>query len=98
MNQTINPIVGNMMNNMVGKVMGNNPIFALMNVMKNGGNPMTLIQSMAQKDPRVAQAVKMMEGKSPAQLETMVRNMCAERNTTVEQVAQSLGIQIPQGK
>lgn len=97
MNQPMNPMAG-MMNNVISKAMQNNPVFALMNVMKNGGNPMALMQSMAQKDPRVAQAMKMMEGKSPAQLETMVRNMCAERNTTVEQVAQSLGIQIPQGK
>lgn len=97
MNQPVNPMAG-MMNNMVGKVMQNNPVFALMNAMRNGGNPQALLQQMAQKDPRVAQAMKMMDGKSPEQLETMVRNMCAERNTTVEQVAQQLGIQIPQGK
>lgn len=92
-----NPMAG-MMQNMVGKAMRGNPVFALMNVMKNGGNPQALLQQMAQKDGRVAQAMKMMEGKNPQQLETMVRNMCKERNTTPEAVAQSLGISLPQGK
>lgn len=87
-----------MMNNMTSKVMQNNPILAMIQTMRNGGNPMSLMQQMAQKDQRVAQAVKMMNGKSPAQLETMVRNMCKERNVSVEQVAQQLGIPMPQGK
>lgn len=92
-----NPMAG-IAQNMLGKAMQGNPVFALMNAMRNGGNPMALMQQMAQKDQRVAQAMQMMDGKSPAQLETMVRNMCKERNTTPEAVAQSLGIPIPQGK
>lgn len=90
----MNPVAG-MMNNMVQKTMGNNPVFALINVMRNGGNPQALLQQMAQKDQRVAQALEMMNGKSTQDLEKIVRNMCAERHTTPEEVAKSLGITIP---
>lgn len=93
-----NPMVQNMMNNMVGKVMQNNPIMAIINVARNGGNPMDMLKQLAPQNPQVAQAMKMMEGKSPEQLKTMVNNMAKERGTTVEQVAQSLGIPMPQGK
>lgn len=93
-----NPMVQNMMNNMVGKVMQNNPIMAIINVARNGGNPMDMLKQLAPQNPQVAQAMKMMEGKSPQQLKTMVNNMAKERGTTVEQVAQSLGIPMPQGK
>lgn len=95
MNQGMNNPMAGMMQNMVGRAMQNNPVFALMNVMRNGGNPQALLQQMAQKDPRVAQAMKMMQGKNNKELETMVRNMCKERNTTPEEVAQQLGIPFP---
>lgn len=98
MNASMNPMVGNMMNNMIQKTIQGNPVLSLLSAMKNGGNPQVLLRQMAQKDPRAAQAMKMMEGKSPAQLENMVRNMCAERHTSVEEVARSLGLQMPQGK
>ena len=40
----------------------------------------------------------MMNGKSPAQLEQMARNMAKERGTTIEDVARSLGIVIPSNR
>lgn len=59
----------------------------------NGGNPMQMLQQMG--DPRAMQALSMLQGKSPAQLQQMAMNMAKERGTTVEEVARSLGIQIP---
>lgn len=93
-----NPMVQNMMNNMVGKVMQNNPIMAIINVARNGGNPMDMLKQLAPQNPQVAQAMKIVEGKNPQELESVVRNMCESRGTTPEQVAQSLGIPMPQGK
>ena len=72
----------------------NNPIMALVNAARSGGNPMQLMQQMAMQDPRIAQAQQMMQGKSPQQLRTMAENMARERGTTVQDVARGLGIRI----
>lgn len=72
----------------------NNPIAALITAAQSGGNPMVLMRQMAMNDPRMAQAVNMMEGKSPQQLKSMAENMARERGTTVQDVARGLGINI----
>ena len=65
----------------------------MVQMVMNGGNPMTMLQQMG--DPRAMQALNMLQGKSPAQLQQMAMNMARERGTTVEDVARSLGIQVP---
>lgn len=74
--------------------MGNNldAISKMVNACNNGGNPMQLISAMAQSDPRFARVSKILDGKSPEQLRTIAENMCRERGTTVEQMAQNLGL------
>lgn len=73
-------------------MMMNNPVAALVGAMRNGGNPQQMLRQMAMNDPRVAQAVNMMQGKSPQQLQQMAENMARERGTTVQDIARSLGI------
>lgn len=90
--------MNNPMMNMIANKMGQNPVFQLMNVMRNGGNPMALMQQMAKSNPQVNQVMQMMNGKNPQQLRTMAENMCKERGTTIEQMAQQLGIQLPDNK
>lgn len=97
MNQPMNPMAG-MMNNVIGKAMQNNPILGVLQAARNGGNPMVLLQNMAKSNPQVAHVMNMVSGKSPAELESFARNVAKERGTTLEQVAQQLGIQIPQRK
>lgn len=75
-------------------MMMNNPIVTLLNVARNGGNPMQLMQQMAMQDPRIAQAQQMMQGKTLQQLRTMAENMARERGTDLQSVARSLGIKI----
>ena len=72
--------------------MMNNPIQMLMAAVKSGGNPAALIQQMAQNNPQMAQAAKMIQGKSPAELQQMAVNMCRERGTTPEAVMRQLGL------
>lgn len=76
----------------------NSPLFQMINVARSGGNPMQLIQQMARSNPQVNQVMQMMNGKSPDQLRQMAANMAKERGTSIEQVAQGLGISIPGGK
>lgn len=75
-------------------MMMNNPIAALISAAQSGGNPAALMRQMAMSDPRMAQAVNMMQGKSPQQLRQMAENMARERGTTVQDVARGLGINI----
>lgn len=70
----------------------NNPMIALVNAAKNGGNPMQLIGQMAGADPQMRQVMQMLNGKSPKQLEQMARNMAKERGTSVENVIRQLGL------
>lgn len=72
--------------------MMNNPIFNLINLARTGGNPMTLMQQMAGRDPRAQQALKMVHGKTPDQLRQMAENMAKERGTTVDEIARGLGL------
>ena len=76
----------------------NNPIAQMAKLLQSGKNPYAILDAMVQSNPQVSQIRKMMEGKSPAQLEQMARNMAKERGTTIEDVARSLGISIPSNR
>lgn len=76
----------------------NNPITQMMQMMQAGRNPNAVLQILAQNNPQVRQVMGMINGKNPAQLEQMARNMARERGTTIEDVARSMGIQIPSNR
>lgn len=76
----------------------NNPLLQMINMARNGSNPMQMMQQMARSNPQVNQVMQMMNGKSQDQLRQMASNMAKERGTSLEQVAQQLGIPIPGGK
>lgn len=69
----------------------NNPVIALVNAAKNGGNPVQMIQQMAGQDPQMRQFMQMVNGKNPQQLRQMAENMARERGTNVEAVIKQLG-------
>ena len=68
----------------------NNPLMQLISMTRQGGNPMAMIQ--AANNPQAAQAMKIMQGKSPEQLKQIATNMAKERGMTIEQVMQQLGM------
>lgn len=70
----------------------NNPVLSLVQAMQRGGNPMVMMQQMAYQSPQVAQAVQMMRGKTPQQLQTMAQNMAQERGIDLNQMIRQLGI------
>lgn len=76
----------------------NNPLFQLMNVMRSGGNPAALLQQMAGQNPQVRQAMQMMRGKSPAELQQMAQNMAKERNIDLNQLLQQFGAANPSNR
>ena len=73
----------------------NDPLAAILRNMQGGMNPNAMLSQMARSDPRAAQALQMLQGKSTDQLRTMAENMARERGTSVEQIARSLGITLP---
>lgn len=70
----------------------NNPVMALVQAMQQGRNHMALMQAMAQQNPKVAQALQMMHGKSPQQLQSMAQNMARERGVDLNQMLRQMGI------
>lgn len=68
------------------------PVLMLVQAMNNGGNPMQLIQQMAEQNPQIAQAFQMMQGKSPQQLQQMAQNMARERGVDLNQMLRQMGI------
>lgn len=70
----------------------NNPMIALVNAAKNGGNPMQMIQQFSAQDPKMRSFMQMVSGKNPQQIRQMAENMARERGTTVDQIRQQLGL------
>lgn len=79
-------------------MMQNNPAFQLAIAMRQGKNPNVILQQMAMSDPRVAQAMQMIQAKTPQQLQEMTKNLAKERGVNIEDVARSLGISFPSQK
>lgn len=88
----MNPMqaVGGMMQNIA-----NNPLMQMMKMMQSGGNPQQLIQGFIQQNPNMKQAMPFIQGKNPDQLQQTFYNMCRERGVDPQQVAQSVGINLP---
>lgn len=76
----------------------NNPLAQIMQMMQGGQNPAAILDMLSNVSPQVRQVKDIMRGKSPAELEQMARNMARERGTTIEDVARSLGIQVPSNR
>lgn len=70
----------------------NNPFFQLANLARNGGNAMQMLQRMAAQNPQAAQAINMIRGKTPQQLQKIATNMALEIGTTPQEIARSLGL------
>lgn len=70
----------------------NNPLQLLVTAVQRGADPTQMIAQMARNNPQMAQASRMISGKSPQQLQQMAINMCRERGTSPEAVLRQLGI------
>lgn len=66
-----------------------NPMMMLIQAARGGGNPMEILSNMG-GNPMIAQGMKLIQGKSPEQLEQLARNMAKERGTTPEQIIEQI--------
>lgn len=56
----------------------------------NGGNPMQLINQMLGNNPLLQRATQMAQGKTPAQMQQIVRNLAAQRGISPQQINQMI--------
>lgn len=80
--------------NPVQMLMNNTPIGQMITAMRgmNGGNPMQIISRMAGNNQMIAQGLGMLNGKSPAQVEQMARNMAQQRGVNVDDMIRQMGL------
>ena len=64
----------------------------LIQLIQGGGNPMQMLQQMAGNNPQAAQTMNILRGKNPQQVRQVVENMARQRGTTIEQMAQQMGL------
>lgn len=75
-------------------IMGNGPMAMLMRAAQGGGDPTQIISQLAGSNPQMRQGMSLIQGKTPAQLEKMARNMAQERGADVRQILSSMGIEL----
>lgn len=59
-----------------------------------GMSPMQFLQQMAGQNPMAAQAMNLIQGKTPEQLYQTADNMAKQRGTTVEDISRRFGVPI----
>ena len=67
----------------------------LISMMQQSGNPMGMLMQMSQQNPLMGQAMRVLNGKTPGQMEQYVRQMAQQRGVDLNQLAQQMGIRIP---
>ena len=70
----------------------NNPIMALIQAARGGGNPMQVLGQLAGNNPIMSMGMQMVRGKNPQQLRQMAENMARQRGVNVEDIINSLGL------
>lgn len=70
-------------------------VMQIIRLYKSGGNPMQILSQMAQSNPQMGQAMKMLEGKKPQQIQNMVQKMAQEQGVDLNALAQQYGLQLP---
>ena len=61
-------------------------------------NPMGLLQQLSMNNPKLQRVIEIMNGKSPQELEQYVRNTAQTQGVDLNELAQKMGLQLPQQK
>lgn len=88
-----NPLLS-MMNggNPIQAMMQNNPMMQVINMAKNGGNPMALLQQIAGQNPQMKQVMDMANGKSQQEMNDYIKTTAQQKGIDLAQLAQSIGM------
>lgn len=72
----------------------NNPIQMMMQAVRAGMSPSQFFQQMGGQNPMLKQLHQITNGKNPQELMQIAENMARERGTTVQALAQQMGLPI----
>ena len=72
-----------------------NPL-QLFNLLSKAKDPMNLLQQMSSGNPQLKRVLEVINGKSPQELRQYVENTAKTQGVDLNQLAQKLGLQIPQ--
>lgn len=70
----------------------NNPMMAMLQMARNGGNPMQMLQQMAGKTHRPPRLCGSSREKTRSSSAKLQENMAKQRGTSVEEIARQLGL------
>ena len=70
-------------------------VMQVIRLYKSGGNPMQMLSQMAQSNPQMGQAMQMLQGKSPQQIQQMVQTMANQNGIDLNALAQQYGLTLP---
>ena len=71
----------------------NSPFAMVMRLIQSGGNPMSMLSQMG--GPQAQEAMGLIRGKNTQQLRETAEKMAQERGTSIEAIAQKLGLALP---
>lgn len=69
-----------------------NPMQMMMQAMQGGQSPMQFLAQAGGQNPIFQQMQQITQGKNPQQLMQIAENMAKERGTTLQAIAQQMGI------
>lgn len=72
-----------------------NPL-QMLGALRKAQNPMSLLQQLSNQNPQLKRVIEVMNGKSPKELEEYVRNVAQTQGVDLNQLAQKMGLQLPQ--
>lgn len=70
--------------------------FQMINLLTKAKDPMNLLQQMSSNNPQLKRVIEVVNGKSPQELRQYVENTAKTQGVDLNQLAQKLGLQIPQ--
>lgn len=72
-----------------------NPL-QMLGALQKAKNPMALLNQLAGQNPQLKRVMEVMNGKSPQELREYVQNVAQTQGVDLNQLAQRMGLQLPQ--
>ena len=73
--------------------MMNNPL-QIIGMLQNSSNPMAMIQQLFSQHPQYSQIMGMVQGKTPQEIESYVRNLYQSQGKDINQIASQFGLKL----
>ena len=67
----------------------------IIQAVQRGANPNRIMMQLIQSDPAIQQAAQLVNGKTPQQIQNMVRQRAQEMGVDLDQLARQWGVQLP---